>query len=288
MRREVRPWLNMDTAQLSRLAKRGLTLREIAERMDRDRSVIAARAERHGIEVARVCLKRPWTAAEVAELTRRYPDETATVIARDMGRSCAQVHNKAQKLGLVKSEAFKAEQARIQSERARTDPRLIATQIKPGTPSWNKGTKGVMGQHPNSIRTQFKKGRPASEAHNYQPVGTERYDVKRGVVIRKITDDPNVYPAARWQPVHRIVWEAAHGPVPPGHVAVFKPGMKTLRSEEITADRVEIVTNAELMHRNSVQRLPPELRQVVQLTGALKRKINNRNRKREEQDQRRP
>ena len=62
--------------------------------------------------------------------------------------------------------------------------------------------------------TQFKKGRPASEARNYVPIGTEKVDPKRKVLMRKVTDDPALFPVNRWRPVHVMVWEAENGPVP--------------------------------------------------------------------------
>jgi len=83
----------------------------------------------------------------------------------------------------------------------------------------NAGTKGVM--KPN--RASFKKGRPAHEARNYVPVGSLRF-TRDGYMERKVTDDPTLVPARRWIPEHRLIWEAAYGPVPDGHVVVFLDG----------------------------------------------------------------
>jgi hypothetical protein len=35
-----------------------------------------------------------------------------------------------------------------------------------------------------------------------------------------------------WVAVHRLVWEQAHGPVPPGHIVVFRPGRHTTDLDE--------------------------------------------------------
>lgn len=110
--------------------------------------------------------------------------------------------------------------------------------------------------------------------HNYVPIGTER--IKDGVLARKVTDDPSMYPARRWVPVHRMVWEAKHGPVPAGHVVRFLPGMKTLVASEITENKLELVTLAENMRRNTLHRYPKDVVQLIQLRGALNRKINRR------------
>jgi hypothetical protein len=81
------------------------------------------------------------------------------------------------------------------------------------------------------------------------------------------------------------VWIEAHGPVPAGHAVCFKPGRRSTVLEEITLDALDLVHRRDLMQRNSVHRLPKPLAQLVQLRGALNRKINARERAREEQDQ---
>lgn len=124
--------------------------------------------------------------------------------------------------------------------------------------------------------TQFKPGRPANEAHNYRPIGSTR--VLNGVLERKVTDDPNLYPARRWVPVARLVWESERGPIPPGMAVAFRPGLQTIIESEITIDRLELATRADLMRRNTVHNLPKPLAQVVQLRGALIRQINRRSR----------
>lgn len=53
--------------------------------------------------------------------------------------------------------------------------------------------------------------------------------------------------------------------------------MATTHRDSITLDRLELVTRAENMRRNSRHtRYPPDLNAVMQLKGALTRKINNR------------
>ena len=63
-------------------------------------------------------------------------------------------------------------------------------------PGWSTG---------RMAETQFKKGRPAIEARNYVPIGTEKVDPERKVLMRKITDDPKLFPVNRWRPVHVLV-----------------------------------------------------------------------------------
>lgn len=150
-------------------------------------------------------------------------------------------------------------------------------QFEKGAAPWNKGIKGSTGLHANCRASQFTKGcRHGAAARNLAPIGTERID-KDGLLIRKVSDDRALSRRQRWAPVHRLAWEAVNGPVPSGYIAVFVAGKATTVASEITADRVEVVSRVELMRRNSRHaRYPPELNQIMQLRGALNRKINNR------------
>ena len=83
---------------------------------------------------------------------------------------------------------------------------------------------------------------------------------------------------------HELVWIEHHGPVPRGCVVVFKPGQKTADLQQITIDRIECITRAELMLRNSSwTNLPPEVARLVQLRGALNRQINRITRKQQDE-----
>lgn len=128
----------------------------------------------------------------------------------------------------------------------------------------------MSGQHANSRKTQFKRG---TVPHTWVPVGSVR--VVEGVLERKFSNVPGA-PHLRWRPVARLVWEGAHGPVPAGHVVAFKPGMHTTELDLITLDRVELLSRAELVRRNSIHHWPPELADVARLRGSLKRAINRK------------
>lgn len=106
------------------------------------------------------------------------------------------------------------------------------TQFKKGHVPANKGKKGVGGWAP----TQFKKGhKPA----NYKPVGTERVNTD-GYVEIKIADPRT------WKGKHKIIWEAANGPVPPGHVLIFADGNKL----NVTLENLLLITRRELAVMN--------------------------------------
>ncbi|NIF51438.1 HNH endonuclease [Burkholderia sp. Ax-1724] len=219
-----------------------------------------------------------WTTAEIERLKREYADSHTPTLARSMGRPIGAMYQKAQALGLYKSDAYLAGPHAGRADGVRGG----ATRFKPGQTSWNKGVRGICGTHPNSRRTQFKPGRAASEARNYAPLGSLRIS-KDGYLEQKVTDDPSIAPARRWTGVHRLVWEAASGPIPAGHVVCFLPGRRTAELEKITLDALELVHRAELAHRNHPRSRDPELAKLVQLKGAITRQVNRIAREAKEQ-----
>lgn len=215
---------------------------------------------------------RRWTPEELQAVTTRYATERTELIAADLGRTIRQVYEKAHQLGLRKSAAYYA---------AGNGGRLVGivgdkTRFKPGQTPWNKGTHFVAGGR--SDETRFKKGRPPSEARNYVPIGSYRIS-KDGYLERKTTDDPSIYPARRWSFVHRLVRIEANGPIPDGHLIVFRKSQRTSKLEEITLDRLECISLAENMRRNTFHNYGPEVAKAVQLRGAITRQINKRERK---------
>lgn len=205
-------------------------------------------------------IRRPWTDIERAVLRKFYPDAPTAVIAAALGRPLVQVYQQARKLGLAKSSAYLASEAACRLRRG--DHVGAAFQFPKGHVPWNKGKKGVAtGGH----ETRFKAG---MLPHNHVPVGTEVPDAD-GYIKRKIAEPKT------WVYVHRYEWECAFGPIPKTHALTFKDGDKT----NVSLDNLELRTKREVMLRNSVHNFPPELVEVIQLQGALKRKINGQHRR---------
>lgn len=215
-----------------------------------------------------------WTAEDDATLRQIYPGTKTADVAALMCIGLGAVYRRASRLGLKKSDAFKASDLLARVKRGKQNPAIRAVQIKPGDVPWNKGIKGSTGLHPNCKKTQFKKGGLAGAAqHNYVPIGSLRI-TKDGALNRKVTDDPSVYPARRWVSVARLVWQAKHGDIPAGHIVVFKHGKATNSEHEITADRLECITRVENLRRNSIHSKTPELAALYQLKGAISRQVN--------------
>lgn len=224
---------------------------------------------------------RHWTSAQIQALRALYPDLKADTVAREIGRTTRSVHQKAKQLGIGKSEAFKASFASGRIQAANTDPRMVATRFKPGLAPWNKGKPGATGLHENCRPTQFK---PGQKPHTTQPVGSYRINSNKRIkrLERKMNENPGPN-NVRWIPVSRLVWERHHGPVPDGHIVIFKEArLATVILEEITIDKLICISRAENARRNHPANKSPEYGRLVQLKGAITRQVNRINREHEQ------
>lgn len=206
--------------------------------------------------------RKRWTAAELRELRRRYPNEPTLALAEELGHTLSSTYQKARKLGLSKSAEYLASPAACRLRRG--DNVGTPHRFPKGHRPWNAGTHWTAGGR--SAETRFKKG---GKPWTWKPVGTERV-TEDGYTQRKVTDTG--YPPRDWKMAHVLAWEAEHGPVPAGHVVVFRDKDKT----NIVLSNLELVSRAELMRRNSIHQLPKELALAAQLVGALNRQIRKR------------
>lgn len=208
---------------------------------------------------------RPWTAEEDAVLRELYPHEPSKAIAAALGRSLSSVYVRAQCIGVQKSDEYVA----TTRWRAGHVPASMGRPFEPGHRAWNKGTSYRNGS--DTMRARYAAGyRP----HTEKPIGSLRLRTTRGLTyVERKFSMVGTNQSQRWRAVHRLVWEAEHGPTPRGHVVVFRPGMHTVVAQEITLDRLELVTHAQLLERNSVLRYPPELRTAMRRRARLERAI---------------
>ena len=205
-----------------------------------------------------------WTEKQLRLLRDLYPHKTCEAVAKRVERSMSSCYGKAKELGIKKTPEFLAsgKSGRLDGVRGGN------TRFKPGHETWNKGTKGLM---TGGVETQFK---PGQLPHNTAEVGSYRI-TKDGTLQRKIGNAKGSN-SKRWRGVHELVWVEANGPVPAGHICVFKPGMKTADLASITVAKVECVSLAENMRRNTYHRYGKEVAQLVQLRGAITRQINRK------------
>ena len=77
---------------------------------------------------------------------------------------------------------------------------------------------------------------------------------------------------AKWKSYQVHVWEQAHGPIPPGHVIIFK-NYDTLNCE---LSNLEMITKSENMLRNSIHNYPEDIKEAIYTLRKLKKKINGK------------
>ena len=205
-------------------------------------------------------------------MRKLFPVTSTDMMARVLRRSRRAISTQAHLMRLSKSPEHMQREYAQRSERSKAHPNTI----KPGATPWNLGLRGVTGVHPNNRGNYFRPGQLSGRAaQHYVPVGTTAINGD-GLLKKKWTDDRNLPPYRRWRPVHVMVWEAAHGPVPPGHIVVFRhPSLRTTVEHEITLDKLECISRAANMLRNSYwENFPREMAQLYRIKGQMHRKIN--------------
>ena len=206
--------------------------------------------------------RRPWTSEEIKILQEQYHNHTGQELADMLERPISSIYFKAGALGLKTDPEFIREVGRRSSEH----PNVKATQFRPGSVPQNKGKKMSAEVYERCKGTMFKAGNRPKTA---LPVGTEIWK-DDGYLWRKIAE-PN-----KWKQVHRILWEENHGPIPNGHICSFKnKNRKDIRLENLYLTTRE----RQLRDENSMEaRYPEDLRSVIRMKGAIKRRITMINR----------
>ena len=209
--------------------------------------------------------RKPWTTIELEFLRANYPHVRSADLAAALERTLTSVYGMAKELGLSKSAEFLASPA---SGRTNVQ-QSVSGRFKPGIVPWNKGTNFAAGGR--SVETRFK---PGQSPKNTMPIGS--YRIAPDGSLQRKTSNAKGSNSMRWRGVHELVWVAANGPVPAGHIVRFKPGMRTTDPDQVTLDKVECISLADNMRRNTRHNLPKELADLIALRGALTRQINKR------------
>lgn len=213
--------------------------------------------------------RSPFTPDIVKLIHARYADTPTPELAAQTGLTDKQIHAYAKRKDLKKSKACKSEmQRRLQL--ARPEMYRKGYSQKGSVPA-NKGMRGV--SYPGSKATQFK---PGQRPYTWVPIGSLRVNGD-GYLDRKVRDQSPSH--KNWEAVHRLAWIEANGPIPKGHMVVFKPGMRTTALEEITLDRLELRSRADHARINHWKNKSPDLKALVPLKSLLTRGINRAQRR---------
>lgn len=206
--------------------------------------------------------RTPWTDAHIATLRLLWPTHSAAEIAAVIPHPERSIYAKARTIGLKKSVEWIAQRARDRTQRPDHGGR--AFRFAPGNAAWNAGTKGQGVMKPN--RTSFA---PGNRPHTWRPIGANRIS-RDGYLQRKTADTGNTQRDYAY--VHHLVWRLHGRTVPPGHILIFIDGDPS----NIDINNLQLITRAQNMARNSTHRHGPEIAQISQLMGAIRRQINRK------------
>jgi len=193
-------------------------------------------------------------------IRQRFPHMRTIDLANELGLTYGSVCYRAHRMGLKKSKEYLASETSGRHNLIEGGKAYRFT--KDHTPH-NKGAKMPDHVYERVKPTMFKKG---FKPHNTQPVGTINFRTDkdgRTYAYVKIKDSD-------WRLIHRVVWEQHYGPIPHGHIVRFKDG-NTMHWDISNLEMIDMRNN---MNRNTIQRFPVEIQEVIKLNSKLKKKIN--------------
>jgi len=214
---------------------------------------------------------KPWTDAEIWQFIALYPDMENSKLARKFGRTTGSINTAAGVLGVHKS----AEYCSSLAWRSRLPIVGRPWRFPRGHVPANKGSRRPGWFAGRMRETQFKKGHfPVNRDPDFYVLGALRVN-SDGYIDMRVSFEPG---AKGWRGLHRILWEDAHGPIPPGHIVSFKDGDRL----NVELRNLALVSFADNLRRNSLHNYPKPLASTIQLLGALKRTLNRRHRDEEQ------
>jgi hypothetical protein len=204
-------------------------------------------------------MRKIWTTEDDEYMRQHFADTPTHEIAAALERSYMSIAGRSYVLGLKKSEAFKAGPL---SGRIRPGTNLGGhTKFTKGSVPWNKGKKMPKGW---GGKTRFKKGQlPHNTAAANGVIRQRRDKSGRTYLFIRVA-------LAKWELYHQYLWKQHHGPIPRGHIVVFKDK----DSLNCVIENLEMITLEENMLRNTIHNYPKPIALAVQKIGVLNRKIN--------------
>lgn len=233
-----------------------MTLRQMAAALNRSEGGVKTWSLKLGLRRRN---RFDWTPERVRIFEEMYPNHSAREIAERLETTIEVIYAKSRHSTVRKSPEYLAALNKQMGENLQKNG--YGTRFEKGQKPWCFGKK--IGSHPNSAKTQFKKG---EMPHNHQPIGTILPVSTQPYLKIKIAE-PN-----KWEMLHRHNWKKANGEIPKGFCLVFRDG----NAHNCAVENLELISRSELQRRNSIHNLPEDLRTTIQTIGHLRRTINRR------------
>ena len=212
--------------------------------------------------------RKLWSAEEDQLMRDLFPEILTRELAKKLGRSMQSVRGRAYTLGLNKSEAFMNNPDLSGRLSNFNNDKGKATRFTKGHIPANKGKSLDQFMNPETIK-KFKQNRfkPGHTPHNTKSDGHISIRNLKGTKYKFIRLSLN-----DWIPYHHYIWCHLEGrKIPKGMNLVFKD-KNTLNCH---IDNLELITNEELMSRNTIHRFPEELKSTIRTLSKLKKTIQN-------------
>jgi hypothetical protein len=188
-----------------------------------------------------------------------YPYIRGPLIAEYLGISASRMYNYVWDNGIRKHPKFRREMnsklAMEAGERSR---------FKKGHVPFNKGIKCPNLLQTNAAKTMFKKGNKPFNTREANATSIRIDSSGRKYHYTKIAD-------SKWVLTHRLIWEQANGLIPNRHIVRFLDG----NTMNLELSNLECIPMNQNMTKNTIQRFPMELQQVMKLKSKLNKTINN-------------
>lgn len=265
-------WTAERIEELTRRTAEGVPAQAIAASFGcKDFRTVVRKQFALGLKSPRVL--KPWTREELALVRSKYADVSTTKLAAELGRTVCQVYQRGIKMGLRKSAEYLASPDACRLRRG--DEVGAAYRFKKGIVPHNKGLRRPGWAPGRMAETQFKQGkRTGKAAENWKPIGTIRADNEGylRIKVREWQRGDGAFGFGNtkiWPLLQRHTWEKHHGPIPPAHKVVFKDRDRS----NCAIENLELISNGDMMRRNTIHNYPPELKSTIMFLGAVKRKV---------------
>jgi hypothetical protein len=266
-----------DEEELLRNKYDSSSISDIAAELRRTASSVKTRSLKLGLRRGR----QPWSKEEDDILRKLYPHMSTKDMVKELpGRDMQGIYRRAcHYLGLRKTQEYLDSPAACRLRRG--DKVGSSYRYPKGHVPANKGLRrpGYSTGRGRMKETQFKKGERAGAAQRkWCPVGTIKQNAD-GYLRRKIADEPESIAgkgahSTNWEFVHRRVWEDANGPIPEGYRIWWKDGDHL----NCALENLELLSAKEHMARTTIHNLPPQIKELLRLKGAIRRQITYRSR----------
>lgn len=199
-----------------------------------------------------------WTQHDITILTDIYSEVYTREVARILNRTCWSVYNMAAKLGLTKSEDFKAIKKRHEAEVLLKSSKKYC--FPKGHTPHNKGKKMPESVKEKVKSTMFKNGNiPANTKYD----GYESVDIEGYTWVRVSQGKRRLK--------HRMIYEQHHGPISKTQIVKFIDGDKT----NFDINNLKLISRRENMENNTIHNYPPEIKASIFLISKIKKHIHN-------------